>query len=140
MEALLSRAGTIGGVAVWSCPLFSDSTPSSSVSDTTTPHTRSHQRLLKMAAAPNPAHLSGIDSDNGSDGHSVLSVPLSAGASERRRAAARARRDRVRNRDGQRNRDAERDLRPTPKEIKLKTVPAHLQRTVELSGLRSRQS
>ncbi len=76
-----------------------------------------------MSAASNPENLSDIDSDNNSDGSSTRSVPLSAGASERRRAAARARRDRAR------NRDANRDRRPVPKDIKLKTVPAHLQLT-----------
>ncbi len=128
MEVLLSRAGTIGGVVVevWSCPVFSDNSPHSVPSDNSSPH-HSLQRLRKMSAASNPENLSEIDSDNNSDGSSARSVPLSAAASERRRAAALARRNRAR------NRDANRDRRLAPKDIKLKTVPTHLQLTDPIS-------
>ena len=88
MEVLLSRAGTIGGVAVqvWSCPAFSNSSPHSTSSVNSSP-LYSLQRLRRMSATSNPENLSEIDSDNNYDGSSARSVPLSAAASDGRRAA-----------------------------------------------------
>ena len=72
-----------------------------------------------MPNASHPEILSEIDSEVHSDSSSVRSQPRAPLVG--RMTAARERRNRARDRD-----DA-RDRRPVPKDIKLKSVPAHLQ-------------